>query len=373
MKLLFENWRNFKNEAQDPDSDSDDSAELKNMAPEINRAFIEKIIGDFSFNSGQSSQHRWSPRQPIIDYYFDKRNGGWKYTATIPDGTNNADKWPTINSNPKEDIGQFLARVENNPQQLNLFENWRKFVNEEKERNDKVNPDQAIADEGGALGFSKWEELTGMSREELEKYIEDNDHIKVHKHGDIIDVDGLSENIEMGEDVVVDEGKICPKGIAWAKRTFDTYPSAYANLAASKYCKDPNYGKGKKKKNESLQEAELDECWSTHERVPGTKKGAPGSCRKKGTKEGIEEGDLQKWLDQDWKRIDSAGNVAGECGTSKDKKNPDRCLPAGKARSLSKKQRASTAKKKKRAQKTGKDSGKTSNVANTKAAKVKGT
>ena len=30
---------------------------------------------------------------------------------------------------------------------------------------------------------------------------------------------------------------------AWARRTFDTYPSAYANLAASKYCKDPNYAK----------------------------------------------------------------------------------------------------------------------------------
>lgn len=43
-------------------------------------------------------------------------------------------------------------------------------------------------------------------------------------------------------------GKICPSGKAWAKRTFDTYPSAYANMAASKYCKDPNYGKGKKKK-----------------------------------------------------------------------------------------------------------------------------
>jgi len=44
--------------------------------------------------------------------------------------------------------------------------------------------------------------------------------------------------------------KICPEGIAWAKRTFDKYPSAYANLAASKYCKDPNYAKkskGKKK------------------------------------------------------------------------------------------------------------------------------
>jgi len=43
-------------------------------------------------------------------------------------------------------------------------------------------------------------------------------------------------------------GKICAKGKAWAKKTFDTYPSAYANMAASKYCKDPKYGKSKKKK-----------------------------------------------------------------------------------------------------------------------------
>ena len=42
--------------------------------------------------------------------------------------------------------------------------------------------------------------------------------------------------------------KICPAGIAWAKRTFDKYPSAYANLAASKYCKDPNYAKKSKGK-----------------------------------------------------------------------------------------------------------------------------
>lgn len=40
--------------------------------------------------------------------------------------------------------------------------------------------------------------------------------------------------------------KICPAGIAWAKRTFDRYPSAYANMAASKYCKDPNYAKKSK-------------------------------------------------------------------------------------------------------------------------------
>jgi len=44
-------------------------------------------------------------------------------------------------------------------------------------------------------------------------------------------------------------GKICAKGKAWAKRTFDTYPSAYANMAASKYCKDPNYAKKSKGKS----------------------------------------------------------------------------------------------------------------------------
>jgi len=41
--------------------------------------------------------------------------------------------------------------------------------------------------------------------------------------------------------------KICDAGIAWAKRTFDTYPSAYANMAANKYYKDPKYTKKKKK------------------------------------------------------------------------------------------------------------------------------
>ena len=47
-------------------------------------------------------------------------------------------------------------------------------------------------------------------------------------------------------------GKICPEGKAWAKRTFDTYPSAYANMAASKYCKDPNYAKSRKKEKRKL-------------------------------------------------------------------------------------------------------------------------
>jgi len=52
-------------------------------------------------------------------------------------------------------------------------------------------------------------------------------------------------------------GKICPKGKAWAKKTFDTYPSAYANMAASKYCKDPNYAKGSKKKVKKMKDGGL--------------------------------------------------------------------------------------------------------------------
>jgi len=76
-------------------------------------------------------------------------------------------------------------------------------------------------------------------------------------------------------------------------------------------------------------------------------------------------GELAKWRDQKWVRIDSSGNIAGECGTSKNKKNPDRCLPRSKANSLSKSERAATARKKKKAGAQGQQV-----VSNTKAAKV---
>ena len=59
-------------------------------------------------------------------------------------------------------------------------------------------------------------------------------------------------------------------------------------------------------------------------------------------------GELKKWLKQKWVRIGTDGSIKGACGTSKNKKNPDRCLPLAKARSLSKAERAKTAKKKKR-------------------------
>lgn len=74
---------------------------------------------------------------------------------------------------------------------------------------------------------------------------------------------------------------------------------------------------------------------------------------------------LKKWLDEKWVRIDSNGNIVGECGTSKNKKNPDRCLPKKKAQSLTKSERAATARKKKKAGAKGKQV-----VANTRKAKV---
>lgn len=63
-------------------------------------------------------------------------------------------------------------------------------------------------------------------------------------------------------------------------------------------------------------------------------------------------GELKKWRDEKWVRIGMDGSIMGACGTSKNKKNPDRCLPMAKAKSMTKAERAATARKKKRAGRT---------------------
>lgn len=76
---------------------------------------------------------------------------------------------------------------------------------------------------------------------------------------------------------------------------------------------------------------------------------------------------LRDWFKkEDWVRITTSGDIAGPCGTSKNKKNPDRCLPRAKAQSLTKAERAATARKKKKAGAKGKQV-----VKNTKKATVK--
>ncbi len=76
-------------------------------------------------------------------------------------------------------------------------------------------------------------------------------------------------------------------------------------------------------------------------------------------------GELKKWRDEKWVRIGTDGSIKGACGTSKDKKNPDRCLPLAKAKSMTKSERAKTARKKKRAGRKG-----NTVVANTPAGRV---
>ena len=100
MKLLFENWRQYLNE-------------------NLSKKEIEQAISDASFNSAQSSQHRWGRGQPIIDYT--DTPDGRTYTATYPDGTENSDLWPSRESKPGEDLETFLKRVEE-PIQFNLVE-----------------------------------------------------------------------------------------------------------------------------------------------------------------------------------------------------------------------------------------------------------
>ena len=103
---------------------------------------------------------------------------------------------------------------------------------------------------------------------------------------------------------------------------FDTYPSAYSNSYAAKMYK--KWGGS----------------WKTNE-------------------------DLRDWHKEEWVRINTSGEITGECGTMKDKDNPNRCLPKKKAQSLSKAERAATAKKKKKEVKNKQF------VSNTKKAKVK--
>ena len=75
---------------------------------------------------------------------------------------------------------------------------------------------------------------------------------------------------------------------------------------------------------------------------------------------------LTKWFNQEWVRIGTDGKILGSCGKKEAQDNPSRCLPRSKAESLTKAERAATARKKKAAGRKGKTV-----VANTKKAKVR--
>ena len=110
--------------------------------------------------------------------------------------------------------------------------------------------------------------------------------------------------------------KLCAKGKAAAKRKFDVYPSAYANMYASAVCSGKVKPGGKKK----------------------VKKAKGG-------------GGLRKWVDEKWVDIGAPKKngkyqPCGRKSTKKTKRKYPKCVPLAKAQSMSKSQKNSAVKRK---------------------------
>lgn len=117
--------------------------------------------------------------------------------------------------------------------------------------------------------------------------------------------------------------KLCKKGQAYRKRRMAAgeKSSAYLSGRAVKVCKGTMSGKKKKKTNE------------IEDKVTES---------------------LRDWFKEKWVRVNTQGDITGDCGTMKNKKRPSRCLPEKKAKSLTKAERKASAQKKKREGKKGK-------------------
>ena len=105
------------------------------------------------------------------------------------------------------------------------------------------------------------------------------------------------------------------------------------------------------------------------------KSGAVVRCRKGNIWKGLKEEQirdvikesLRNWFKkEDWVRINTSGNISGECGTMKKGKATTRCLPRKKAQAMTKAERKATVAKKVRGGKKGKQF-----VKNTKKAQYK--
>ena len=153
------------------------------------------------------------------------------------------------------------------------------------------------------------------------------------------------ENIPFEENLkkIIKE-KLCKKGEAYRKRRMAAgeKSSAYLSGRAVKVCKGQMSGKKKKKANEN-----------TAPNHDG--KAAPyGSGYKVLNIDEIAES-LRDWFKKEnWVRINTSGNISGDCGTMKKGKATTRCLPKKKAQSLTKAERKATVAKKVRGSKKGK-------------------
>tara|TARA_R110002051_G_scaffold204022_1_gene270270 strand:+ start:59 stop:601 length:543 start_codon:yes stop_codon:yes gene_type:complete len=78
MKLLFEGWRKYVNEAEEK---SFDQGPREQWATDLERA--EELIEKYSLNTDQSSQQARDRGQPIVDYDVDDSGDELLFIATI--------------------------------------------------------------------------------------------------------------------------------------------------------------------------------------------------------------------------------------------------------------------------------------------------
>ena len=114
-------------------------------------------------------------------------------------------------------------------------------------------------------------------------------------------------------------GKLCPRGKAAAKRKFDVYPSAYANMYASAVCSGKVTPGGKKKKKKA-------------------------TAKKTG-------GGLRKWVDDKWVDIgapkkDGKFQPCGRKSAKGSKRKYPKCVPLSKAKRMTAGERRSAVKRK---------------------------
>ena len=124
--------------------------------------------------------------------------------------------------------------------------------------------------------------------------------------------------------------KLCAKGKAAAKRKFDVYPSAYANMYASAVCSGKVTPGGKKK----------------------TKKKKKKKIYKAATGGGLRKWVQEKWVDIGAPKKDGRFQPCGRKSTTKSKRKYPKCVPIAKAQRMSKSQKTSAVKRK-RAKKQG--------------------
>jgi hypothetical protein len=295
-----------------------------------------------------------------------------------------------------------------------LFENWRKFVNEEAS-NSKIEDTvvDVLKDEGGAAGLKPIkkavEDLDLPDGFDLKDFLKGLRGVGQHEDGDYILEDGEEIDVKEGVEIfleaqeeMLDEKRKRKKKKKKKKKKdacyhkvkarYKVWPSAYASGALVKCRKKgaKNWGTGgkkKKRKNESLSlediireeiqnilegKADGDPCWDTHKQVGTKPKGGrmvPNCVPKEGlSKQQLEEEDLHSWFDdadgdgqEGWEQI--GGEYAGKpCARQPGQTTKPKCASPEAAASMTKAEKESAARRKRREDPNPDRSGKAKNV-----------